>query len=639
MIKNYLLNYAQKNVSRWLVLFIDTFLVVQTFFAAYFIRFNFSLNFDLTQLFYEIPVIVILAIVSFLITGSYKGIIRHTGLKDALNVYVGVSLLSGLMISVVLVNRILFINPRFTIPISIIVIHYLLNIILLITSRFLFKYIYGTIASSLKKPIPVLIYGAGEMGAIMYSTLNKDSDSGYKIIGFIDDNMSIVGKKINRLPIFSADEITDSFVKENKIKEIIIAIQKIKPRRLLAIVDDMYSLDVEVKIAPPISKWVHGDLQVKQIQQVKIEDLLERSPINLDNPLVKEELQGKTVLVTGAAGSIGSEISRQISNYNCEQLVLIDQSESALYDLEQELKRNKVGNAKVLVADVRDYKCMSHIFETFQPHVVYHAAAYKHVPLMEENPYEAVKININGTRNIADLAWQFKVEKMVMVSTDKAVNPTNVMGATKRVAEMYVSCMNKKAAGATKYITTRFGNVLGSNGSVIPLFKKQIEEGGPLTLTHKEITRFFMTIPEACQLVIEAGAMGKGGEIFIFDMGASVKIYDLAKRMIQLSGLRYPQDIDIKVTGLRPGEKLYEELLNDGENSMPTHHEKIMIGKVTEIDCKKVLQQIETLCSENTVLNGLQTVKKIKEIVPEYLSQNSAFASLDAPVEKAKQKY
>ncbi len=629
MIKSYLVNSAQKNVSRWLVLFIDTFLVVQTFIAAYFIRFNFSLNFDLTQLFYEIPVIVILAIVSFLIIGSYKGIIRHTGLKDALNVYVGVSLLSGLMISVVLVNRILFINPRFTIPISIIVIHYLLNIILLITSRFVFKYIYGSIASSLNKPIPVLIYGAGEMGAIMYSTLNRDSESGFKIIGFIDDNKAIVGKKINRLPIFSAEEITDSFVREHKIKEIIIAIQKIKPRRLLAIVDSMYLLDIEVKIAPPISKWIHGDLQVKQIQQVKIEDLLERSPINLDNPLVKGELEGKTILVTGAAGSIGSEISRQIASYDCKQLVLVDQSESALYDLEQELKRNKTGNAKVLVADVRDLDCMSHVFASYQPHVVFHAAAYKHVPLMEENPYEAVKINVNGTKNIADLSMLYKVEKMVMVSTDKAVNPTNVMGATKRVAEMYVSCMNKKAAGATKYITTRFGNVLGSNGSVIPLFKKQIEEGGPLTLTHKEITRFFMTIPEACQLVIEAGAMGKGGEIFIFDMGASVKIYDLAKRMIQLSGLRYPEDIDIKVTGLRPGEKLYEELLNDGENSMPTHHEKIMIGKVSEIDCKTVIDKIELLCSENTVLNGLHTVKKIKKIVPEYLSQNSAFASLD----------
>ncbi len=448
MIKSYLVNSAQKNVSRWLVLFIDTFLVVQTFIAAYFIRFNFSLNFDLTQLFYEIPVIVILAIVSFLIIGSYKGIIRHTGLKDALNVYVGVSLLSGLMISVVLVNRILFINPRFTIPISIIVIHYLLNIILLITSRFVFKYIYGSIASSLNKPIPVLIYGAGEMGAIMYSTLNRDSESGFKIIGFIDDNKAIVGKKINRLPIFSAEEITDSFVREHKIKEIIIAIQKIKPRRLLAIVDSMYLLDIEVKIAPPISKWIHGDLQVKQIQQVKIEDLLERSPINLDNPLVKGELEGKTILVTGAAGSIGSEISRQIASYDCKQLVLVDQSESALYDLEQELKRNKTGNAKVLVADVRDLDCMSHVFASYQPHVVFHAAAYKHVPLMEENPYEAVKINVNGTKNIADLSMLYKVEKMVMVSTDKAVNPTNVMGATKRVAEMYVSCMNKKAAGA-----------------------------------------------------------------------------------------------------------------------------------------------------------------------------------------------
>ena len=629
MIKTYFLNYANKNASRWLVLCIDVFLVIQTFFTAYFIRNNFSLDFDLQQFFYEIPIVAVLAIFSFLITGSYKGVIRHTGLKDALNVYVGVSLLSGMMIVVVLVNRIIQLSDVFTIKIAVIVIHYLLNIILLITSRFVFKYIYRKIISDLKKPISVLIYGAGEMGAIMYSTLQKDGENAYNVAGFIDDNTNKVGKKIDRLPILNPLDITDLFIQKKGIQEIIIAIQKIKPDRLLEVVDELYSLNVKVKIAPPISQWVDGDLNLKQIKKIRIEDLLERSPINLNNSIVKEELKNKTVFITGAAGSIGSEISRQISTYECEEIVLIDQSESALYDLEQELKRNRKENYKVRVADVRDLESMETLFNKYRPNFIFHAAAYKHVPLMEDNPYEAVKINVCGTRNIANLALKYGAEKFVMISTDKAVNPTNVMGATKRVAEMYITCMNKKSEGRTKFITTRFGNVLGSNGSVIPLFKKQIADGGPLTLTHKEITRFFMTIPEACQLVIEAGSMGKGGEIFIFDMGASVKIFDLAKRMIQLSGLNYPEDIDIKITGLRPGEKLYEELLNDGENTLPTHHEKIMIGKVVEMDHNKIVELIKLLCETNSIHEPETVVRKMKEIVPEYISQNSVFARLD----------
>ncbi|MFC2110133.1 polysaccharide biosynthesis protein [Bacteroidota bacterium] len=629
MIRSYFINYAQKNASRWLVLCIDVFLVIQTYFLAYFIKFNFSFQFELEQLFYAIPIVVVLATLSFLMTGSYKGIIRHTGIKDALNVYVGVSLLCGFMVLSVLVNKSFGFYRAFEIPISVIVIHYLLNIILLITSRFVFKTLYRNIISNLKEARAVLIYGAGEMGAIILSTLQKDTNTAYKVIGFIDDGDNKIGKRIDRLPIFSPLAITDKFVAENHIKEVIIAIQNIKPQHILEILDDMYSLEVKVKIAPPISKWVDGDINVGQIKQIKIEDLLERSPINLNNPQIKEELFAKTIFITGAAGSIGSEISKQISNYEYKKLVLIDQSESAIYDLEQELKRNHKTDFKAHVTDVRDLESMEALFNKYKPNYVYHAAAYKHVPLMEENPYEAVKINVNGTKNIADLALKYKADKFVMVSTDKAVNPTNVMGATKRVAEMYVTCLSKKSKGDTKFITTRFGNVLGSNGSVIPLFKKQIEEGGPLTLTHKEITRFFMTIPEACQLVIEAGSMGKGGEIFIFDMGESVKIFDLAKKMIQLSGLRYPQDVDIEITGLRPGEKLYEELLNDGENTLPTHHEKIMIGKVLEKDCEMTIERINQLCTENKVTDFDKTVERIKGIVPEYISQNSVYSHLD----------
>jgi FlaA1/EpsC-like NDP-sugar epimerase len=346
------------------------------------------------------------------------------------------------------------------------------------------------------------------------------------------------------------------------------------------------------------------------------------------NSRIKQELENKTILVTGAAGSIGSEISRQICNYQYKFLVLVDQAESSLYDLQQELKQNGHHNFVAIVADVRDKNRMNTIFDQYKITNVFHAAAYKHVPLMEYNSYEAIKINVAGTKVIADLSVQYDIEKFVLVSTDKAVNPTNVMGATKRIAEMYISCLQQTQK--VKFITTRFGNVLGSNGSVIPLFKKQIEKGGPLTVTDKKVTRFFMTIPEASQLVLEAGAMGEGGEIFIFDMGESVKIFDLAKNMIKLSGLKYPKDIDIEITGLRPGEKLYEELLANGENVMPTYHKKIMIGKIRQLDYLKVREKIDELCIMNMFFNT-DTVKLMKEIVPEFISNNSDLCILDKP--------
>jgi FlaA1/EpsC-like NDP-sugar epimerase len=374
--------------------------------------------------------------------------------------------------------------------------------------------------------------------------------------------------------------------------------------------------------------WVDGDLQANQIKQVNIDDLLNRQQILIDNHIVKKEVNNKVVLVTGAAGSIGSEISRQIASYNVKHLVLVDQAESDLYNLQQELHQKGIQNFTAIVADVRDRKRMRTIFEQHKPHKVFHAAAYKHVPLMEDSPYEAIKVNILGTKKIADLAVEYKVERFVMVSTDKAVNPTNVMGATKRVAEMYISCLSKKQK-KTKFTTTRFGNVLGSNGSVIPLFKKQIKKGGPLTVTHKDITRYFMTIPEACRLVLEAGTMGKGGEIYIFDMGKSVKIYDLAKRMISLSGLKYPDDIDIEITGLRPGEKLYEELLADGENTVNTYHEKIMIAKTQKIDEVLILEAIHQLLTTKNKLTDIEIVGLLKKMVPEFISNNSIFGKLD----------
>ena len=386
-------------------------------------------------------------------------------------------------------------------------------------------------------------------------------------------------------------------------------------------------------MVPPVQQWIDGNLNVGQIQEVKIEDLLDRAPIQIDNPVLQNELDGKVILITGAAGSIGSEIANQISNYSYKHLILLDQAESDLYDLQQIFIRNKVKDFTVELADIRNEQRLNNIFKKYKIELIFHAAAYKHVPLMENNPYEAVRVNIYGSSLLMKFAIKYGIQKFVMVSTDKAVNPTNVMGATKRVAEIFANCLNTESK--TKFVTTRFGNVLGSNGSVIPLFKRQIENGGPLTVTHKEITRFFMTIPEACQLVLEAGVMGNGGEVYVFDMGESVKIFDLAKKMIHLSGMQYPDDIDIEISGLRPGEKLYEELLTSEENTIPTYHDKIMIAKTENINIKKIKQQIEELISVHEISN-MEIVSKLKSIVPEYISNNSEFEKLDGEKGKVK---
>ncbi|MCL4125780.1 UNVERIFIED_CONTAM: hypothetical protein GTU68_036905, partial [Idotea baltica] len=564
MIKIFFLRTLNKYASKWVVLLIDLILVIVSFFIAYFIRFNVSFDFNFSSLINQLPYILFFALLSFLFVGSYKGIIRHTGIRDTFNVFIASTLLCFIISLAVTFNFFFNIIDSFYVPKSIIAIHYLVATFILILSRFIFKAFYEVISTELDTVHNVLIYGAGDSGIITFSALNRDTQNNYDVIGFIDDNKSKIGKKIDRVKIYNPKAINAEFINKNSIDEVIISIQNIKPNRLLSITDKFIDLDIDVKIVPPLTKWIGGDLQANQIRQIKIEDLLDRAPIIIDNPVVQREVNNKVVLVSGAAGSIGSEISRQLSSYKCKLIVLIDQAESPLYDLQQELIQKGITNFVAVVSDVRDKFKISRIFKKYKPQRVFHAAAYKHVPLMEKSPYEAIKVNVLGTKNLADLSIENKIERFVMVSTDKAVNPTNVMGASKRIAELYISCVSKKSK-KTKFTTTRFGNVLGSNGSVIPLFKRQIENGGPLTVTHKEITRYFMTIPEACSLVLEAGTMGKGGEIYIFDMGKSVKIFEIAKRMIHLSGLKYPEDIDIKITGLRPGEKLYEELLANGE--------------------------------------------------------------------------
>ncbi len=618
---------SHRYASKWLILFLDVLIVTATLMVAYIIRYNFKFDFSAIVVFRQMPLVAVVATISFLLVKSHHGVVRYTGIKDIVNIVIGINILATILLLFSWVSRKYDILQPYELSGSIIYLHLFLNIISLIAFKFFIRSIFLSLTSEKETESAVMIYGAGNSGLITYDAISNDTQRKIKIVGFIDDNNDKVGKKINQLKVYSLDQVTQEFVEKTELNEVIVSIQNIEPTRLLQITTTLFEFGIKVKIVPPVQNWIDGDLNVGQIKDVKIEDLLGREPISIANQLLEEEYTNKIILVTGAAGSIGSELSRKLTKYKYKKLILLDIAESALYDLQQELKREGIQNFEVVVADVRDAERVSYIFETYKPKIVFHAAAYKHVPLMENSPYEAVRVNVIGTKNIADFSVKHGISKFVLISTDKAVNPTNVMGATKRVAEMYVNCLRGK--GETKFITTRFGNVLGSNGSVIPLFKKQIEAGGPLTVTHKDITRYFMTISEASLLVLEAAAMGSGGEIFVFDMGKSVKIFELAKNMIFLSGFSYPEEIDIKITGLRPGEKIYEELLADGENTKPTYHEKIMIAKTKAMDVDITLPLIEDLFTIQSKTQNLDIVSKIKAIIPEYVSNNSMYEVLD----------
>ncbi|RKE95297.1 polysaccharide biosynthesis protein [Ichthyenterobacterium magnum] len=628
MITRLLNKISHKYASKWLIMLLDLFIVSFTFVSAYIIRFNFKIDFEISIVLKQLPFVIIAALISFLLVSSHKGVVRFTGFKDVVNIIIGVNILATLLIISTFFSRKFHFDETFNISGSIIYIHLLLNILFLIGFKLFIKSLYNNLMHEIKTQKRILIFGAGNSGMITYDAIRNDPKNTHEVIGFIDDNEGKVGKKINLLNVYSLDKINTEFISNLSIEEVIVSIQNIEASRLFQISGFLFNLGLKVKIVPPVQNWIDGDLSIGQIKDVKIEDLLGREPITIINPALVDEYENQIIFITGAAGSIGSEIARKATQYAYKKLVLIDTAESALYNIQQEFIQKGIKNFIAVVADVRDSQRMEYLFNLYRPKIVFHAAAYKHVPLMENNPYEAVSVNINGTRNVASLAVKHSVNKFVFISTDKAVNPTNVMGATKRIAELYVNSLQGK--GQTKFITTRFGNVLGSNGSVIPLFKKQIDLGGPITVTHEEITRYFMTIPEACQLVLEAATMGNGGEIFVFDMGESVKIFDLAKNMIILSGLRYPEDIDIKIIGLRPGEKIYEELLADGENTRPTYHEKIMIARTKRIDNEEIDKKIANLCSINSKVRTLEVVSLIKEIIPEYISNNSKFEVLDS---------
>jgi FlaA1/EpsC-like NDP-sugar epimerase len=603
--------------------------VAFTFFLAYLIRFNFVIDFDFSMFIKQIPFVVFGAIISFLVVSSHKGVVRFTGFKDVVNIIIGVNILATILIISTFMSRKYQFNNVFDIPGSIIYIHLLLNIFFLIGAKFFVKSVYRSIVTDYDILSTVLIYGAGDSGMITYDAINNDAKSNINVFGFIDDNESKVGKKINLLNVYHPKKITQKFIDKHSIDEVIISIQNINSNRLLQITSTLFALNLKVKIVPAVKNWIDGDLSIGQIKEIKIEDLLGREPINIDNPLLNNEYNNKTILITGAAGSIGSELVRKLSHFEFKKLILIDNAESPLYDLQQELHQNNIKNVVPIIADIRNMVRLDNLFNHYKPEIVFHAAAYKHVPLMEQNPFEAVSVNVRGTNNIVNLSIKYGIHKFILISTDKAVNPTNVMGATKRIAEMIICCQKNLQNSKTKFIITRFGNVLGSNGSVIPLFKKQIEAGGPLTVTHKEIIRYFMTIPEASLLVLEAAAMGLGHEIFVFDMGKPIRIYDLALNMIKLSGLNFPEDIDIKIIGLRPGEKIFEELLIDGENTKPTYNEKIMIAKCKPIDTENAEKMIKELCLLGSNSQNIEIVSKIKEIVIEYNPNNSTYDVLN----------
>jgi FlaA1/EpsC-like NDP-sugar epimerase len=620
--------YKRRNAPVWLIFFIDLGIVLGALILAYLLRFNFSIPYSEYRFFPQVfPFVLVVRAVLLLLFQVPKAIIRYTSSSDTERIFTAVSVGTLVFVASNLARYFLF-DGIFMIPFSIIIIEYISTTFLMIALRFVVKTLYMEWGRGRSEKQVVVIYGADDTAILTKRSLDRDTRMYHKVLAFIDPTGKKVGKKVEGVSIAALGKLPEILANDD-IDSLIITTNAISRETKNELIDLCLQHEVRVAHVPPVNNWINGELTYKQIRDVRIEDLLGRQEIKLDVANMSKSLQGKRVLVTGAAGSIGAEICRQLAQFPLDSLWLIDQAESPLYDLEQEfLAAYPQLQFHTEVADITNAWRMEGIFEKFRPQIVYHAAAYKHVPLMEESPYEAIITNVWGTKNLVELSLSNQVERFVFISTDKAVNPTNVMGASKRIAEMYVQA--SLGRGKTVFVTTRFGNVLGSNGSVIPLFRKQIEKGGPITLTHPDITRYFMTIPEACKLVLEAGNMGQGGEIYLFDMGKSIRIYDLAEKMVRLSGLRLGEDIEIKIVGLRPGEKLYEELLANAENAVKTHHPQILIAQMAPLEFKMVATHIEDLIQmAHEGSPAVKLVELMKKIVPEYISNNSTFSALD----------
>lgn len=625
--------YAPRSFSKWLVLLFDCCLFFISYWIYVLIKYIYHLehlNIH-NEMIHFIPIFVIFLINVF-IFGSYQGLVRYSGFGDIKKIgYVCVgTFIMAFMSKSILVKYIpLNLIHKWFLSHTEVCFVSMLVFASMTMSRLIIRRIYNENISHKQVFLNTIIYGAGDAGIITKNVIEQDTSCHYNILAFIDSSNNKIGKTINGIPVYDTKKVLNKeFLSKNNVKVIILAIPSLSNEQRKDIINNMVDLGVNIKSVPHLNKWIDNSLKANQIEDIKIEDLLGREPITLGKENITVGLHGKVIMVTGAAGSIGSETCRQVLHYKPQRLILLDQAESPLYDIQFELRNNEPYRSMnipmdFIIGNVKDNIKMREVFSKYKPNIVYHAAAYKHVPLMEEFPYEAVFVNVLGTKNIADLAMEFNVEKFVMISTDKAVNPTNVMGATKRIAEIYTQ---SRKSDNTTFVTTRFGNVLGSNGSVIPLFKKQLANGGPLTVTDRNIIRYFMTIPEACSLVLEAGVMGEKEDIFVFDMGEPVKIYDLAKKMIKLSG---KDGIEIEITGLRPGEKLYEELLSTKENTIPTKHAKIMRAKVHRYTEEEVNESINKLIELIQTSDDFKIVAQMKKIVPEFISNNSIYSCLD----------
>ena len=619
---------ATRYLPRWTILVIDLCMCVAALFAAYQLRFNFSVpQHEYALLWPVLPVFLLVRLVSLWVARIHMSQVKHTSTEDAKRIFLTV-LAGSVMFGILSAVRFFALDGIYFLPRTVIIIDFMATAMLLITSRIAMKLLYLRAKGSGKDEVRVILYGAGESGLITKRTLERDGSRRYKVEAFVDDNEKKAGQRLEGVPIASTATLP-ALLAGGDVDQVIITVQHPDAENRRRVVEMCMAAKTHVLSVPPVNDWINGQLSSGQIREVRIEDLLGRAPITLDDAEVRARFAGKRVLVTGAAGSIGSEIARQLLSLGAKHTLLLDNAESALYDLEMELKGKGHSAFSPVIGDVRDRAAMERVMAMEKPEVVFHAAAYKHVPLMEAQPEQAVRTNVLGTRNVADLCCAYEVEECVLISTDKAVNPTSVMGASKRVAEQYVQSLG--ASCTTRFITTRFGNVLGSNGSVIPLFRKQIAEGGPVTVTDPEVTRFFMTIPEACRLVLEAATMGRGGEIYVFDMGQPVRILDLAEKMIRLSGKEPGRDIEVKFTGLRPGEKRFEELLATQENSLPTHHPRILIGKTRAVDPEIIRIKAEELVATAENGDGNACVRLLKELVPEYKSEGSTHTRFDTP--------
>ena len=620
----------KQNTPRWVVVLLDLIIHLFALAFAYLIRFDLKADFSLIQSEWEILskslwFFILVKLVIFYIFQIQKGLVRYTSTEDLKRIFLAelsstfIFLLGGFV-------RYYHMDGFFLFPMSVLVMEFLASVLFVVGGRFIIKLMYLESMKDTGIQESVIIYGAGVSGLITKRTLEKDTRNNQIAAAFIDDNEKLQGTRIEGIRVYSTGQLS-KLQKELQAKTLIVAIQVPDVDKMQKVIDEAMTLKLTIQKVPNPKSWINGEFSSKQLKKIRIEDLLGREIIELKNNQLSTEISTSTILVSGAAGSIGSGLVQQIAKFTPKNIILLDQAESPLYDLQFELNQHfSELQFEVVIGDICNQERMHKLFQTYKPDIVFHAAAYKHVPMMELNPAEAVQTNVKGTKILADLSLAFGAKKFIMISTDKAVNPTNVMGASKRIAEMYVQKLNEQLR--TQFITTRFGNVLGSNGSVIPLFQKQIENGGPVTVTDERITRFFMTIPEACKLVLEAATMGRGGEIFVFEMGQSVKIADLAKKMIQLSGLEIGKDIELIFTGLRPGEKLYEELLANEENTIPTHHQKILIAK-TRAESDEQMVNIQTLVDLCIHQDNTAIVTQMKHIVPEFISNNSEYQKLD----------